>query len=179
MSSKHILYLLIAAILFVNFYGDLSKSNEKEIKKLNLIDKKMQKEEWVLKHIPQIKEAMKEYKKIMKENEKFFFSDEIDSAAMNRFQELLKSVIKLSKVKELNIKWGEPYKKENGYFTALPMSVAIDAKPENIVKFFKNLSLERYFIYIDSLSVTIMDNNVRFFLNLVAYKLNKKESGNG
>ncbi len=175
MSSKHILYLLIAAILFVNFYSDLSKSNEKEIKKLNLINKKMEKEKWVSEHIKEVKKAIKEYKEIMKKNEKYFFTDAIDSAAMNRFQELLKGVIAVSRVKELNIKWGEPYKQEGGYFTALPMSVAIDCKPENIIKFFKNLSLEKYFIYIDSLSVQIIDNNVRFFLNLVAYKLNKEK----
>jgi len=181
MQNKNILYILVAAILFINFYSDLSKSNKKEIKKLHLIEAKTQKEEWVARHIKNVKEAIKEYKDLIKKDEKYFFSKkENDSSAMNKFQQSLKSVVALSKVKEITIKWGEPYKKAGGYFTALPMNVVIDTKPENVIKFFKNLSLEPYLVKIDSLSVSIMDNKIRFFINLIAYKLNKiKEKKNG
>ncbi len=178
MQSKNLLYILIAAILFVNFYGDLAKSNEKNIKKLNLIENKIEKEEWVSSHIKDIKKTLKDYKEILKKNQNLFIEGDIDAIAMNTFQESLKKVIALSKAKELVIKWGEPYKIEEGYFTALPMRVVIDCKPENVSKFFKNLSLERYLISIDSLEVAIMDNKIRFFLNLLAFKLNKK-SKNG
>ncbi len=172
--SKNLLYILIAAILFVNFYPNLSKENEKNIKKLNLIESKIEKERWVESHIKDIEKVLKDYKNILKKNKSLFIEGDIDAIAMNSFQESLKKVIALSKVKEIVIKWGEPYKIEKDRFTALPMRVVIDCKPENVSKFFRNLSLERYLVFVDSLEVAIMDNKIRFFLNLLAFKLNKK-----
>jgi len=170
--AKYYLYVLVSLFILLNVVDYIQKELKQTIKQHTLLEYKIAKQKLYSSHTQEVKNILNEQKKILEQNEKFFFKkDKKETLIFSEIQKYLQSISKsidgeITKLQSGSVIDFKEYKR-------YPITLDVRLIPEDLNIFLKNIYSWNKYLYIDSIFIYTLqiENRLRVKITLVGYQL--------
>lgn len=134
MNNKKLLIVLLVLLVTVNYYNNFTVDKVALVKKIRHLKSRILHERQTHGMKPEDFEDNESIVQLNRDFDAMFFpSGQKDAIALGEFIQIIKSAAGRSGIK-LDIEWGDPHGEDDAEYVYLPVTVKVDAKPEQLRK---------------------------------------------
>jgi len=159
------LFLLLTLVVFINYMNYILPDRDKYINKIQLLERKIAKEQKLNKQHIDVNKLTLPYKSFFFDSKKYNYSQ-----SMGKFQEIItKSVEKHCKIK--SIKWA-PVPSTLDLYDRLKINLSLECKVKEMYKFINTLRKNNKLFYVQNLKIfpPRKIKKIKINMQLIAYR---------